>query len=29
MWHPGKPVETDFVGTNAVRVGPEGDLWVV
>lgn len=28
-WHPGKPVETAFVGTNAVRVGGEGDLWVV
>jgi len=28
-WHPGKPVETAFVGTNAVRFGPEGDLWVV
>ena len=28
-WAPGKPVERAFVGTNAVRIGPEGDLWVV
>ena len=28
-WAPGKPVEHAFVGTNAVRVGPDGDLWVV
>jgi quercetin dioxygenase-like cupin family protein len=28
-WKPGKPAEAAFVGTNAVRIGPEGDLWVV
>jgi len=28
-WEPGKPVEHAFVGTNAVRVGPDGALWVV
>jgi hypothetical protein len=28
-WAPGKAVEHAFVGTNAVRIGPEGDLWVV
>ena len=28
-WGPGKPVEHAFVGTNAVRVGPDGSLWVV
>jgi len=28
-WAPGKPVEHGFVGTNAVRVGPDGSLWVV
>lgn len=28
-WATGKPVEHAFVGTNAVRVGPDGDLWVV
>jgi quercetin dioxygenase-like cupin family protein len=28
-WKPGKPTEAAFVGTNAVRIGPEGDLWVV
>jgi Major royal jelly protein len=28
-WKPGKPVETAFVGTNSIRIGPEGDLWVV
>lgn len=28
-WNPGKPVEHAFVGTNAVRIGPDGDLWVV
>ena len=28
-WEVGKPVEHAFVGTNAVRIGPEGDLWVV
>jgi hypothetical protein len=25
----GEPTESAFVGTNAIRVGPEGDLWVV
>lgn len=29
QWEPGKPVESAFVGTNAIRIGPEGDLWVV
>jgi sugar lactone lactonase YvrE len=29
QWLPGKPVGHAFVGTNAVCVGPDGDLWVV
>jgi sugar lactone lactonase YvrE len=28
-WAPGSPAEHAFVGTNAVRIGPDGDLWVV
>jgi len=28
-WVPGKPVEHAFVGTNSVRIGPDGALWVV
>ncbi|MFT4113893.1 L-dopachrome tautomerase-related protein [Silvibacterium sp.] len=28
-WTPGKPVDKAFVGTNAIRIGPDGDLWVV
>jgi Major royal jelly protein len=28
-WAPGKPVEHAFVGTNAVRIGSDGALWVV
>jgi sugar lactone lactonase YvrE len=29
QWTPGRQVEHAFVGTNAVRIGPDGDLWVV
>jgi sugar lactone lactonase YvrE len=28
-WTPGKAAGDAFVGVNAIRIGPEGDLWVV
>jgi hypothetical protein len=28
-WTAGKVVATGFVGVNALRIGPDGDLWIV